>query len=65
VILALAGAAHVPYNPLAILAIIGEPLLLSFTLTAFGVMMADWHVPIGLSLGIAAGKMILNASSAA
>jgi hypothetical protein len=43
-----------PITPLAILAIIGEPLLLSFTLTAFGVMMADWHVPIGLSLGIVA-----------
>jgi ABC-2 type transport system permease protein len=40
VILALAGAAHVPYNPILILTIIGELLLLSFTLTAFGVMMA-------------------------
>jgi ABC-2 type transport system permease protein len=38
--LALAGLAHVPYNPILILTIIGELLLLSFTLTAFGVMMA-------------------------
>jgi ABC-2 type transport system permease protein len=37
---ALAGLAHVPYNPVLILTIIGELLLLSFTLTAFGVMMA-------------------------
>jgi ABC-2 type transport system permease protein len=40
IILALAGAAHVPYNPLLFLTVIGELLLLSFTLTAFGVMMA-------------------------
>jgi ABC-2 type transport system permease protein len=40
VFLALAGFAHVPYNPLLILTLIGEMLLLSFTLTAFGVMMA-------------------------
>jgi len=40
VILILAGFAHVPYNPVLILTLIGELLLLSFTLTAFGVMMA-------------------------
>jgi ABC-2 type transport system permease protein len=40
VFLALAGFANVPYNPLLILTLIGELLLLSFTLTAFGVMMA-------------------------
>ena len=40
VILALAGVAHVPYNPLLFLTLIGELLLLSFTITAFGVMMA-------------------------
>ena len=40
VILILAGLAHVPYNPVLILTLIGELLLLSFTLTAFGVMMA-------------------------
>jgi ABC-2 type transport system permease protein len=40
VFLVLAGFAHVPYNPLLLLTLIGELLLLSFTLTAFGVMMA-------------------------
>jgi ABC-2 type transport system permease protein len=40
VVLALAGLAGVPYNPVLILTLIGELLLLSFTLTAFGVMMA-------------------------
>ena len=40
VILALAGFAHVPYNPTLFLTLIGELLLLAFTLTAFGVMMA-------------------------
>jgi ABC-2 type transport system permease protein len=32
--------AHVPYNPVLLLTLVGELLLLSFTLTAFGVMMA-------------------------
>jgi ABC-2 type transport system permease protein len=40
VILILAWLADVPYSPLLILTLIGELLLLSFTLTAFGVMMA-------------------------
>ena len=40
IFLALAGVAHVPYHPLLLLTLIGELLLLSFTLTAFGVMMA-------------------------
>jgi ABC-2 type transport system permease protein len=40
IFLILAGLADVPYNPLLILTLIGELLLLSFTLTAFGVMMA-------------------------
>jgi ABC-2 type transport system permease protein len=40
VILALAWFAHVPYDPVLFLTVIGELLLLSFTLTAFGVMMA-------------------------
>jgi ABC-2 type transport system permease protein len=40
IILILAGFAHVPYNPVLMLTLIGELLLLSFTLTAFGVMMA-------------------------
>ena len=40
IFLALAGVAHVPYNPVLLLTLTGELLLLSFTLTAFGVMMA-------------------------
>ena len=40
VMLALAGLAGVPYNPVLLLTLTGEMLLLSFTLTAFGVMMA-------------------------
>jgi ABC-2 type transport system permease protein len=40
IFLVLAGFAHVPYNPLLFITLIGELLLLSFTLTAFGVMMA-------------------------
>ncbi len=40
IFLILAGTADVPYNPILILTLIGELLLLSFTLTAFGVMMA-------------------------
>jgi ABC-2 type transport system permease protein len=40
IILALAGVAHVPYDPILFLTVIGELLLLSFTITAFGVMMA-------------------------
>jgi ABC-2 type transport system permease protein len=34
------GLADVPYSPLLILTLFGEMLLLSFTITAFGVMMA-------------------------
>ena len=40
IFLALAGFAHVPYNPVLLLTLLGELLLLAFTLTAFGVMMA-------------------------
>ncbi len=40
VMLALAGFAGVPYSPALIATLVGELLLLSFTLTAFGVMMA-------------------------
>ena len=40
IFLALAGFAHVPYDPVLLLTLVGELLLLSFTLTAFGVMMA-------------------------
>ena len=42
----LAGIAHVPYNPVLILTLIGELLLLSFTITAFGVMMAARITPV-------------------
>ncbi|HXY44040.1 MAG TPA: ABC transporter permease [Acidimicrobiales bacterium] len=40
IFLALMWFAHVPYNPVLVLTLIGELLLLSFTLTAFGLMMA-------------------------
>jgi ABC-2 type transport system permease protein len=40
IFLALAGVAHVPYDPVLLLTLVGELLLLSFTLTALGVMMA-------------------------
>jgi len=40
IILALAGLADVPYNPVLLLILAGEMFLLAFTLTAFGVMMA-------------------------
>jgi ABC-2 type transport system permease protein len=40
IFLCLAWFAHVPYNPVLILSLVGMLLLLSFTLTAFGVMMA-------------------------
>jgi ABC-2 type transport system permease protein len=40
IFLALAGFAHVPYDPILLLVLVGELLLLSFTLTAFGVMIA-------------------------
>ena len=40
VFLALAWFAHVPYNPVLLLTLVGMLLLLSFTLTAFGLMMA-------------------------
>src|ERR1700677_4007605 len=36
----LGGVANVPYNPILLLTLVGELLLLSFTLTEFGVMMA-------------------------
>jgi ABC-2 type transport system permease protein len=56
-ILALAGAAHEPYDPILFLTVIGELLLLSFTLTA---------VPIGLSLGMVAimGAVLLGVAIA-
>ena len=40
IMLALAGLADVPYNPVLLLTLTGELFLLAFTLTAFGVKMA-------------------------
>jgi ABC-2 type transport system permease protein len=40
IIIALAGAVHVPYDPGLLLGIFGLQLLLAFALTAFGVMVA-------------------------
>jgi len=40
IVLALAGAVGVPYSPTLVLTLIGELLLLSFTLTAIGVLVA-------------------------
>jgi ABC-2 type transport system permease protein len=40
IVLAMAGAVHVPYDPLLILGIFVLQLLLAFTVTAFGVMVA-------------------------
>jgi ABC-2 type transport system permease protein len=40
IVLCLAGTVHVPYDPLLILGIFGLQLLLAFTITAFGVMVA-------------------------
>ena len=40
VMLALAGLADVPYDPVLMITLVAELLLLAFTLTAFGVMMA-------------------------
>ncbi|WCB91926.1 hypothetical protein DSM104299_00604 [Baekduia alba] len=40
IVLALAGLVHVPYDPVLILGIFALQLLLAFTITAFGVMVA-------------------------
>jgi len=40
ILIALAGAVHVPYDPLMILGIFGLQLLLAFSVTAFGIMVA-------------------------
>ena len=40
IVLLLAGLVGVPYSPTLILAVLGELMLLSFTLTAFGIMAA-------------------------
>jgi ABC-2 type transport system permease protein len=40
ILIALAGAVHVPYDPLLLLGIFGLQLVLAFSITAFGVMVA-------------------------
>jgi ABC-2 type transport system permease protein len=40
IVIAIAGLVGVPYNPVLIIAVFGMQLLLAFTLTAFGVMVA-------------------------
>jgi ABC-2 type transport system permease protein len=40
IVLALAGAVHVPYNAVLIIGVLALQLLLAFTITAFGVMIA-------------------------
>jgi ABC-2 type transport system permease protein len=40
IVLALAGVVHVPYDPVLIIGVFGLQLLLAFTITAFGVMIA-------------------------
>ncbi|MFZ0089928.1 MAG: ABC transporter permease [Solirubrobacteraceae bacterium] len=40
VVIALAGVVHVPYNPVMIVEIFALQLLLAFTITAFGIMIA-------------------------
>ena len=40
ILIVLAGAVHVPYDPVLILGIFGLQLLLAFSITAFGVMVA-------------------------
>jgi ABC-2 type transport system permease protein len=40
IVICLAGVVHVPYDPVLILGIFGLQLLLAFTITAFGVMVA-------------------------
>ena len=40
IVLALAGVVHVPYEPMLLLGIFGLQLLIAFTVTAFGVMVA-------------------------
>ena len=40
IVLALAGLVHVPYDPVLLLGVFGLELLIAFTITAFGVMVA-------------------------
>jgi len=40
IVLALAGLVHVPYNPVMLITVVGLEVLLAFTVSAFGVMVA-------------------------
>jgi ABC-2 type transport system permease protein len=40
IVLALAGLVHVPYDPVLLLGVFGLQLLIAFTITAFGIMVA-------------------------
>ena len=41
-VLALAGLVHVPYDPMLLLGVFSLEVLIAFTITAFGVMVAVW-----------------------
>jgi len=52
IVIALAGAVHVPYDPLLLLGIFGLQLLLAFSITAFGVMVAARITQIQSFMGV-------------
>jgi ABC-2 type transport system permease protein len=52
IVLALAGLVHVPYAPTLILGVLGLQLLLAFTITAFGVMVATRITQIQSFMGV-------------
>jgi ABC-2 type transport system permease protein len=52
ILICLAGAVHVPYDPLLLLGIFGLQLLLAFSITAFGVMVAARITQIQSFMGV-------------
>jgi ABC-2 type transport system permease protein len=52
ILLCLAGAVHVPYTPTLILGLFGLQLLLAFSITAFGVMVAVRITQIQTFMGL-------------
>jgi ABC-2 type transport system permease protein len=52
ILICLAGAVHVPYDPLLLLGIFGLQLLLAFSITAFGVMVAARIKQIQAFMGV-------------
>ena len=52
ILICLAGAVHVPYDPLLLLGIFGLQLLLAFSITAFGVMIAARIKQIQAFMGV-------------